>query len=66
MRAQPSTSAPTLTVVADTTPVIVIGPDRVADGVTWRQVRTPSGVAGWISSQFLTSGWESAPAAPRP
>ena len=66
LRAQPSTSAPTLTIVADSTPVIVVGPDRVADGVTWRQVRTPSGVEGWVSSQFLTSGRELAPAAPRP
>ena len=66
LRAQPTTDAPTLTVIADTTPVIVVGPDRVADGITWRQVRTPNGVEGWISSQFLTSGRESAPAAPRP
>ena len=66
LRSQPSTSGPTLTIVTDSTPLVVIGPDRVADGVTWRQVRTPSGVEGWVSSQFLTSGREVAPAPPRP
>ena len=64
LRANPSTSAPTLAIVADGTPLVVIGPDQAADGVTWRQVRTPGGTEGWVASQFLTSGRESTPARP--
>jgi len=61
LRAQPSTGAQTLAIVVDATPLIVVGPDRAADGINWRQVRTPSGAEGWISSQFLSAGPEQAP-----
>jgi len=56
LRAQPGNAGPILTVVAEYTPLVIIGPDRIVDGVTWRNVRaTPAG-DGWIAASFVTTG----------
>ena len=35
-------------------PLLVIGPDQVVDGQTWRQVRAVDGQAGWVSADYLS------------
>lgn len=52
MRSDPSTSADVVTQVPEGTMLDVIGPNRDAEGRTWRNVRTGS-QSGWIASNFL-------------
>jgi membrane protease YdiL (CAAX protease family) len=56
LRSQPGNNGPILTVVPEYTPLVVVGPDRQADGLVWRNVRAPSGNEGWIASSFVTPG----------
>lgn len=56
LRAQPGNSGAIVTVVPEYTPLIVIGPDRIVDGVTWRNVRASPGGDGWIAASFVTAG----------
>jgi hypothetical protein len=53
MRAEPSTSASVVTQVAEGTTLDVIGPNREAEGRTWRNVKTPDNKEGWIASTLL-------------
>jgi CAAX protease family protein len=61
LRAGPAASAAPLALLADYTPLLVTGPDQPADGQTWRPVRTPGGLEGWVSGTVLASGRESPP-----
>lgn len=67
MRAEPSTSAEAVTQVAEGTVVDIIGPNRDADGRTWRNVRSGD-KSGWIASNFLetVAAPPPPPAAPSP
>jgi membrane protease YdiL (CAAX protease family) len=56
LRAQPGNTGPILTVVAEYTPLVIIGPDRIVDGVAWRNVRAAPGGDGWIAASFVTTG----------
>jgi hypothetical protein len=56
LRAQPGNAGQIITVVPEYTPLVVIGPDRTADGLVWRNVRAPSGGDGWIAANFVTTG----------
>ncbi|MCC6179176.1 MAG: CPBP family intramembrane metalloprotease [Chloroflexi bacterium] len=62
LRAQPGSAGATLDVIAEYTPLVVVGPDQTVDGVVWRHVRAPTGAEGWISSSFLTTGRDTTPA----
>lgn len=37
----------------DGTPMVQVGPDRVAGGKMWKNVRDPEGNVGWIVGDFL-------------
>jgi hypothetical protein len=56
LRSQPGNAGPTITVVPEYTPLVVIGVDRQADGLVWRNVRTPNGTEGWVAASFVTAG----------
>ena len=49
----------------DNTRLVVIGPDVGAEGRTWRHVRTPDGVEGYVPAQY-TSGQPVPTVTPRP
>lgn len=54
VRAQPSTSAATLTFLTDGTELLVLDGPRTANGYTWWQVRTADQkVTGWAAGEFL-------------
>ncbi|MGE3272231.1 MAG: CPBP family glutamic-type intramembrane protease [Chloroflexota bacterium] len=56
LRAQPGSSGPIITVIPEYSPLVVIGQDRIVDGIAWRNVRAPSGAEGWIAAAFVTTG----------
>ena len=39
----------------DNTPLAVIGPDVAADGVTWKHVRAPDGIVGYVPAQYTSA-----------
>jgi membrane protease YdiL (CAAX protease family) len=53
LRSQPSTNGPTIAVVPENTPLLVIGADRTVDGLVWRNVRAPNGNEAWIAADFV-------------
>ena len=54
LRAEPGTSGMRLKGLVDGVELELVGPDRLADGKTWRRVRDPSdGLEGWVSAEFL-------------
>jgi hypothetical protein len=67
MRAEPSTTAEVVSQVAEGTTVDIVGPNRDADGRTWRNVRSGD-KSGWIASNFLetVAAPPPPPAAPSP
>jgi hypothetical protein len=56
LRSQAGNNGPIITIVPEYTPLVVVGADRQADGLVWRNVRAPSGAEGWIASSFVTPG----------
>ena len=57
-------------VYADNTSLAIVGPDVVADGVTWRHVRAPDGVVGYVPVEYTVAAPVAtatpAPSAPTP
>lgn len=54
VRSEPSSTAALVKTLPDGDELEVIGPDREADGRTWRNVRDPSdGASGWAAAEFL-------------
>ncbi len=37
----------------DGTVVVIVGPDRQANGKTWKNVRDPEGNVGWMAAEYL-------------
>ena len=65
LRAEPSTAGARLRGLAEGAELEVVGPDRAADGRTWRNVRDPSdGTQGWVAGDFLAP--VAAPSVPSP
>ena len=56
LRSQPGNAGPIITVIPEYTPLVVVGQDRIVDGVAWRNVRAPNGSEGWIAASFVTTG----------
>ncbi|MCC7372165.1 MAG: SH3 domain-containing protein [Chloroflexi bacterium] len=56
LRSQPGSNGPIITVIPEYTPLVVIGQDRIVDGTTWRNVRSPNGAEGWVAASFVTTG----------
>ncbi len=56
LRAEPSTTAKSVAALKQRQHLVVIGPANGPDanGITWQNVRTDEGQAGWASAQFLT------------
>jgi uncharacterized protein YgiM (DUF1202 family) len=63
LRAEPSTTAPVLRTVPDGTRLTVTGPDREADGWTWRNVQDENGTSGWVVVDAVRSLATPTPAA---
>ncbi|MCC6175586.1 MAG: SH3 domain-containing protein [Chloroflexi bacterium] len=55
LRTQPSKTAAVATVVPEGTTLDVVGQDKQADGLTWRNVRVPGDGSGWIASDYLVA-----------
>jgi hypothetical protein len=55
MRTEPSLTAPIATRLADGTTLEIVGEDRKADGLTWRNVRAPGDGRGWVAADYLVS-----------
>jgi hypothetical protein len=53
LRASPGERALRIKTIPEGMPLEVIGADVRADGVTWRNVRDPSGAAGWVSASYV-------------
>lgn len=66
VRAEPSTGAAVLGQVAEGTVLDVVGPNRDAEGRTWRNVRMSDGQSGWIVASFLETVAAPPPPAPSP
>ena len=67
VRAEPTTSAEAIAQVTDGATFDIVGPNRDADGRTWRNVRTSDGKVGWIASTLVETISSPAPApAPSP
>ena len=56
LRAQPGNAGSIITVIPEYTPLVVVGQDRIVDGIAWRNVRAPNGAEGWIAASFVTTG----------
>jgi hypothetical protein len=54
LRAQPRANAESLGVLPEGTLLDVVGDDVVANGRTWRNVRTLTGESGWVTAQYLS------------
>jgi hypothetical protein len=53
LRTDPSRSAQSIVIVPEGDTLDVVGPDRTADGITWKNVRDRLGNTGWMSAGFL-------------
>jgi SH3-like domain-containing protein len=63
IRSEPGGSV--LKTLAEGAPIEVLGPERVVNGTTWRQVRDSAGVTGWIvAGAVVPPGTLATPAVP--
>jgi hypothetical protein len=53
LRTDPSRTAQSIVIVPEGDTLDVVGPDRTADGITWKNVRDRLGNTGWMSAGFL-------------
>jgi hypothetical protein len=53
LRTDPSRTAQSIAIVPEGDMLDVVGPDRTADGITWKNVRDRLGNSGWMSAGFL-------------
>jgi hypothetical protein len=53
LRESPSATARRVAVVPEGGRLVVIGDDTAAGGRTWRNVKTASGLVGWVAADFL-------------
>jgi len=57
VRAAPSAHAAPVKLAPEGAVLEVVGPDRAADGRTWRNIRDPAdGAHGWVAAEFLAAG----------
>ena len=61
LRAEPSAASRRVKVVREAAEVELIGPDRQAEGWTWRNVQDEDGQSGWIPREFLVDERVSGP-----
>jgi hypothetical protein len=53
LRTDPARTAQSIVIVPEGDMLDVVGPDRTADGITWKNVRDRLGNTGWMSAGFL-------------
>lgn len=53
LRTDPSRTAQSIAIVPEGDLLDIVGADRIADGITWRNVRDRLGNTGWMSAGFL-------------
>lgn len=53
LRDKPSLTGRRLTVLAEGTRLVIVSADVKADGRTWRNVKTPTGTAGWVAADYV-------------
>lgn len=63
LRAEPNVTATRLKTLRAGTLVLVVGPDREADGQAWRNVRDAEGINGWVAAELLAQPGTAPPAA---
>ena len=55
MRVEPSLKAAIATKLADGTQLEIVGENKTADGLTWRNVRAPGDGRGWVAADYLVA-----------
>jgi hypothetical protein len=53
LRAEPTTSNQPIKTLNEGTVVTIIGDERIAEDISWLQVRDETGAEGWVASQYL-------------
>ena len=53
LRARAGERGTRIKTLAEGTTLELIGADELADGMTWRNVREPSGSTGWVAAKFV-------------
>lgn len=53
LRGGPSTDNIRLSLIAEGTPILIIGGPEEGNGLIWWQVRTDDGTEGWVAGEFL-------------
>jgi len=62
MRADPSKTAKVASVLPEGTTLEIVGENKTAEGLTWRNVRTAGDGRGWVAADYLVAVAASAPA----
>jgi hypothetical protein len=55
LRVDPSKTARVAGVLPDGTMLDIVGPDKQAEGLTWRNVRAPGDGRGWVASDYVAA-----------
>jgi hypothetical protein len=55
MRVEPSLKAAIAAKLADGTQLEIVGENKMADGLTWRNVRAPGDGRGWVAADYLVA-----------
>jgi hypothetical protein len=55
LRVDPSKTARVAGVLPDGTMLDIVGPDKQAEGLTWRNVRAPGDGRGWVASDYVVA-----------
>jgi SH3-like domain-containing protein len=66
LRREPSATSPVVSLLAEGARLEQIGPDRQAEGRTWRNVRDAAGNQGWVAATFTQPATQPAAAAATP
>ena len=53
LREAPSATAPVTATLPEGTVVEVLGPDRQAEGRSWKNVRSPDAGSGWVAAEYV-------------
>jgi hypothetical protein len=55
LRVDPSKTARVASVLPDGTVLDIVGPDKQAEGLTWRNVRAPGDGRGWVAADYVVA-----------
>jgi hypothetical protein len=63
LRVDPSKTARVAGVLPEGTTLDIVGPDKQAEGLTWKNVRAPGDGRGWVASDYVVAVAGSSPSA---